>query len=93
MKKIKTRSALTFFCLYLLLLSAQSGLAQNTASAAQPIANAAARNPSNTDESANSTVIYTADYFSQYNPVTASDMLDRIPGVSLRGGGPGSRRK
>lgn len=92
MKKIKTRSALTFFCLYLLLLSAQSGLAQNTASAAQPIAKAAARNPSNTDESANSTVIYTADYFSQYNPVTASDMLDRIPGVSLRGGGPGSDR-
>ena len=92
MKKIKTRSALTFFCLCLLLLSAQGGLAQNTASAAQPIANAAARNPSNTDESANSTVIYTADYFSQYNPVTASDMLDRIPGVSLRGGGPGSDR-
>ena len=78
MKKIKTRSALTFFCLYLLLLSAQSGLAQNTASAAQPIANAAARNPSNTDESANSTVIYTADYFSQYNPVTASDMVGRV---------------
>jgi len=92
MKKIKTRLALTFFCLCLLLLSAQSGLAQNTASAAQPIADAAARNPSNTDESANSTVIYTADSFSQYNPVTASDMLDRIPGVSLRGGGPGSGR-
>ena len=92
MKKIKTRSALTFFCLCLLLLSAQSGLAQNTASAAQPIADAAARNPSNTDESANSTVIYTADSFSQYNPITASDMLDRIPGVSLRGGGPGSGR-
>ena len=92
MKKIKTRLALTFFCLCLLLLSAQSGLAQNTASAAQPIADAAARNPSNTDESANSTVIYTADSFSQYNPITASDMLDRIPGVSLRGGGPGSGR-
>ena len=84
MKKIKTRLALTFFCLCLLLLSAQSGLAQNTASAAQ--------NPSNADESANSTVIYTADSFSQYNPITASDMLDRIPGVSLRGGGPGSGR-
>jgi outer membrane receptor for ferrienterochelin and colicin len=68
----------------LLLLSAQSGLAQNTAAAAQ--------NPSNADESANSTVIYTADSFSQYNPVTASDMLDRIPGISLRGGGPGSGR-
>ncbi|MDA8922278.1 TonB-dependent receptor plug domain-containing protein [Gammaproteobacteria bacterium] len=84
MKKIKTRSALTFFCLCLLLLSAQSGLAQNTAAAAQ--------NPSNADESANSTVIYTADSFSQYNPITASDMLDRIPGISLRGGGPGSGR-
>ena len=84
MKKIKTRLALTFFCLCLLLLSAQSGLAQNTAAAAQ--------NPSNAEESANSTVIYTADSFSQYNPITASDMLDRIPGVSLRGGGPGSGR-
>ena len=82
MKKIKTRLALTFFCLCLLLLSAQSGLAQNTAAAAQ--------NPTNADESANSTVIYTADSFSQYNPITASDMLDRIPGISLRGGGPGS---
>ena len=92
MKKIKTRSALTFFCLCLLLLSAQSGLAQNTASAVQPIADAAAQNPSNADVSANSTVIYTADSFSQYNPITASDMLDRIPGVSLRGGGPGSDR-
>ena len=84
MKKIKTRLALTFFCLCLLLLSAQSGLAQNT--------DAAAQNPSNAEESANSTVIYTADSFSQYNPITASDMLDRIPGVSLRGGGPGSGR-
>lgn len=92
MKKIKTRLALTFFCLCLLLLSAQSGLAQNIDSAAQPIADAAAQNPSNADESANSTVIYTADSFSQYNPITASDMLDRIPGVSLRGGGPGSGR-
>ena len=91
-EKIKTRLALTFFCLCLLLLSAQSGLAQNTVSAAQPIADAAAQNPSNADESANSTVIYTADSFSQYNPITASDMLDRIPGVSLRGGGPGSGR-
>ena len=76
----------------MLLLSAQSSLAQNTDSAAQPIADAAAQNPSNADESANSTVIYTADSFSQYNPITASDMLDRIPGVSLRGGGPGSGR-
>lgn len=35
-----------------------------------------------------STVIYGADYFEQYNPVTAQDMLNRIPGlVSPTGGG------
>lgn len=40
-------------------------------------------------ESADSTVIYEADYFAQYNPVTASDMLDRIPGVNVGGGNRG----
>lgn len=42
------------------------------------------------DESA--TVIYPADYFSQWAPITAKDMLDRIPGQdnsSPRGGGGG----
>lgn len=35
-----------------------------------------------------STVVYDADYFQQYNPVTAQDMLNRIPGlVSPTGGG------
>ncbi|MDC1231709.1 TonB-dependent receptor plug domain-containing protein [Gammaproteobacteria bacterium] len=92
MKRIKQHSDLSFFCLCLLLLIAKSGFAQDGASAAQPAADAAAQNPANIDESANSTVIYYADSFSQYNPVTASDMLDRIPGVSLRGGGPGSGR-
>ncbi|MDC1503220.1 TonB-dependent receptor plug domain-containing protein [Gammaproteobacteria bacterium] len=92
MKRIKQHSDLSFFCLCLLLLIAKSGFAQDGASAAQPAADAAAQNPANIDESANSTVIYNADSFSQYNPVTASDMLDRIPGVSLRGGGPGSGR-
>ncbi|MDC1219980.1 TonB-dependent receptor plug domain-containing protein [Gammaproteobacteria bacterium] len=92
MKRIKQHSDLSFFCLCLLLLIAKSGFAQDGASAAQPAADAAAKNPANIDESANSTVIYNADSFSQYNPVTASDMLDRIPGVSLRGGGPGSGR-
>lgn len=40
-------------------------------------------------DSADSTVVYPADFFAQYNPVTANDMLDRIPGLSLGGGGPG----
>lgn len=40
---------------------------------------------------ADSTVVYAADFFAQYNPITASDMLDRIPGVNIFGGGPGGR--
>ncbi len=35
-----------------------------------------------------STVIYDAEFFAQYNPITASDMLDRIPGISIGRGGP-----
>ncbi|MEQ8314951.1 MAG: TonB-dependent receptor [Gammaproteobacteria bacterium] len=38
---------------------------------------------------ADSTVVYEAEFFDQYNPITASDMLDRIPGVNIGGGGPG----
>lgn len=36
----------------------------------------------------NSTVVYPADYFSEYAPTSAQDMLDRIPGLSGGGGGP-----
>jgi hypothetical protein len=36
-----------------------------------------------------STVIYTADYFAQWSPVTAQDMMNRIPGMSSGGGGGG----
>jgi len=38
-------------------------------------------------------VIYTADYFSQFNVVTASDQLDRVPGLQdiLNSGGEGQR--
>ena len=35
------------------------------------------------------TVTYPKSYFDQYGPVTAKDMVDRIPGVgSTTGGGP-----
>ncbi|MBT6056414.1 MAG: TonB-dependent receptor plug domain-containing protein, partial [Gammaproteobacteria bacterium] len=45
-----------------------------------------------------STVIYPASYFSEYSPVTALDMINRIPGMSVgnsaggrsSGGSPGS---
>lgn len=38
-------------------------------------------------ENADSTVVYQADFFASYNPVTANDMLDRIPGLDIGGGG------
>lgn len=34
-----------------------------------------------------STVLYPASYFAEFNPVTAQDMLDRIPGVGTATGG------
>ena len=84
-------SRLLYLSLSLLLLTAQSSFAQENSSAAQPAEVTAVANPENADESANSTVVYSSDFFSQYNPVTANDMLDRIPGISLGGGGPGGR--
>ncbi|WP_156762685.1 TonB-dependent receptor plug domain-containing protein [Woeseia oceani] len=40
---------------------------------------------STTERGGNSTVVYQAQFFAPYNPVTANDMLDRIPGLSLDG--------
>jgi hypothetical protein len=34
-----------------------------------------------------STVVYSADYFAEYSPVSAQDMLDRIPGIGQATGG------
>ena len=39
-----------------------------------------------------STVIYAADYFAEYSPITAQDMLDRIPGQGQANGSPGGGR-
>ena len=42
-----------------------------------------------------STVVYNNDYFAQWSPVTAQDMIDRIPGLTQGGssrGGFGSSR-
>ena len=38
-----------------------------------------------TNEGDNSTVIYPAEYFIEYAPITANDMLDRIPGQGASG--------
>ncbi len=45
------------------------------------------------DPTDDSTIVYPASYFAEFNPVSANDMLNRIPGISLalRGGGGGGR--
>ena len=40
-----------------------------------------------------STVSYPASYFSQWNPVTVADMIDRIPGISIALEENGSRNR
>lgn len=51
--------------------------------------NAADPNVPEDEAAAGSTVVYPAAYFAQYNPITANDMLERIPGLSIGRGGPG----
>ena len=75
--------------LFILLVTTQNGLAQEITPSPQQAAGALAGTSANADEDANSTVVYNAEFFAQYSPVTAKDMLDRIPGVSLRNGGRG----
>ncbi|MEQ8313312.1 MAG: TonB-dependent receptor plug domain-containing protein [Gammaproteobacteria bacterium] len=36
-----------------------------------------------------STVLYSAEYFAEFQPITALDMVNRIPGVNVRGNGGG----
>ena len=45
-----------------------------------------AQEPTTTD----STVTYPAEFFSQYEPFSVNDMLDRIPGISVARGGGGN---
>ena len=43
------------------------------------------------DPSDDSTIVYPSSYFAEFFPVSANDMLNRIPGIglALRGGGGG----
>lgn len=54
---------------------------------------AAAQLTQEEDPTDDSTIIYPASYFAEYFPISANDMLNRIPGISLalRGGGGGGR--
>lgn len=78
MKQLSKLIVLSF-----LLSLAETGLAQQEAIASS------SQESEPTEQSADSTVVYPADFFAQYIPITANDMLDRIPGISLGGGGGG----
>lgn len=80
---------LSHLSLFILLVATQNSLAQEIIPSPQQAAGAVVETSANADEEANSTVVYNAEFFAQYSPVTAKDMLDRIPGVSLRNGGGG----
>ena len=58
-----------------------------SASTPAVLAQDASPSPEEPMGNADSTIIYDAEYFAEYNPVTASDMLDRIPGLNNGGGG------
>ena len=82
----------------LLALVSTTALATNTRQAetssdnGSPEQSAIEMQPSvDVDDVEDSTVVYPAVFFEPYNPVSANDMLDRIPGVSIGGGRGGGR--
>lgn len=82
---------LTRGSLFLCLVTAQHGFSQE-GTPSQPLAAETVVESSEGEENADSTVVYSSEFFVQYNPVTANDMLDRIPGISLGNGGGGGDR-
>ena len=73
------------------LLLAPAALSQQAPEIVAPLAgtDSGERNSTVDPGAANSTVVYESGFFDQYNPITASDMLDRIPGVNVFGGNRG----
>jgi len=74
------RPSLKFSCCVMFLLTVVSG-------------QAGAQVDQFEDPTDDSTIVYPASYFAEFNPVSANDMLNRIPGIglALRGGGGGGR--
>ena len=70
----------------LLLLTAPLSFGQEADAESASVADDAVDRSTTSD--ADSTVVYEAEFFAQYNPVTANDMLERIPGIDLDTGGP-----
>ena len=76
----------------LILLTAPLSLGHKADAEPAPVAGAAVERQSKTTINTDSTVVYEAGFFAQYNPVTANDMLERIPGLNLsKGGSDGDR--
>ncbi|MDX1482426.1 MAG: TonB-dependent receptor plug domain-containing protein, partial [Woeseiaceae bacterium] len=67
----------------LALLTSPPSSGQETETAAAPEAAAPVNRRSVATSDADSTVVYEAEFFAQYKPATASDMLDRIPGLDI----------
>lgn len=91
--KIAPRSSFFSITSVLLLFCAQIGVAQDNATT-NPSNNSTTEATSEAEagaEDTGSTVVYDAAYFASYNPITANDMLERIPGINIGRGGPGGR--
>ena len=71
----------------LILLTAPLSLGQEANAEPAPVAGTTMERQSKTTINTDSTVVYEAGFFAQYNPVTANDMLERIPGLNLSNGG------
>ena len=71
----------------LILLTAPLSLGHKADAEPAPVAGTAVKRQSKTTINTDSTVVYEAGFFAQYNPVTANDMLERIPGLNLSKGG------
>ena len=73
----------------LLLLTAPLSLGREADAEPVPVTGTAVERQAKTTINTGSTVVYEAGFFAQYNPVTANDMLERIPGLNLSNGGSG----
>lgn len=71
----------------LILLTAPLSLGHKAAAEPAPVAGTAVERQAKTTINTDSTVVYEAGFFAQYSPVTANDMLERIPGLNLSNGG------
>ena len=77
----------TFFAIFALVAAPPSfGQEADT----EPAPSTPPEQQSETPSNADSTVVYPAAFFAQYNPLTANDMLERIPGLNLDTGGSGN---